>query len=221
MNRNTNAGEEPLRPVTASIKCSGTSSAIPKQESRFMVRSHSAWVTLPSRQAAIAPSPTKAGVLGITRMMCAASLFSRPCSFSRLHPATMERISASGRTEGAIWHSTSAIYCGFTANSRQSAWATAVLSSVTCTPSSPAIFSSNAVFLSDTRISSGWHTPVFSHCRRIAPPMLPQPMIPIFSIFIRFLSPVIRLHYNGPASFMARRHPVFFLFRKNLGKESL
>lgn len=64
--KHTYAGPEPAKPVTGSIKFSGTSSHKPTEENNFSAISASLSPAYFPRAYTVAPQPTRTGVLGIT-----------------------------------------------------------------------------------------------------------------------------------------------------------
>ena len=115
INMKTYAGELPLTPTTASIRCSDTTLALPKLFIMSRASFSSSLVALLFKQIAVHPSPTKAGVFGIqrTKRIC----FANPSSIqAMLLPATMEIISLSIVISSLISVITSGKKIGLTAN---------------------------------------------------------------------------------------------------------
>ena len=134
MAMNTKAGPEPERPVTASRWCSSTTTATPTASNSARACSRSESVACGPRASAVAPAPTRAGVLGIVRTMRTPAPSLRAMAAMGT-PAAMEMTSFLASMAGAISSSSSSITCGFTASTTMSACAAAArLSADTWTP---------------------------------------------------------------------------------------
>src|SRR6185436_3767948 len=116
----TYAGPEPDRPVTASIISSPSTTTRPTAPKISRATSRSPASSPSALAIAVAPSRTRAGVFGITRMR-RASLGRRARILSVATPAAIEIRSLPRVTAGAISVATASMICGFTARITMSA----------------------------------------------------------------------------------------------------
>src|SRR5215831_2897528 len=116
----TYAGPEPDRPVTASIISSPSTTTRPTAAKISRATSRSPGSSPSAFAIAVAPSRTRAGVFGITRMR-RESLGRRDRIFSVATPAAIEIRSLRRVTAGAISVATASMICGFTARITMSA----------------------------------------------------------------------------------------------------
>jgi len=190
---NMYAGPLPLKPVTASIIDSGTSMALPTALKIARALSISSCPAPEPRQTALALSPTRAGVLGITRITATFS----PAADSKspvVSPAAMDISSWPGLNTPAMSRTTGRATPGFKAIMRISAVAASSLLSVTIfTFSEYFKCSSLSLFTSETYIFPKATLPLPASPVRIAPAMAPPPRKPIFKPVrgIKNSSPII------------------------------
>ena len=181
-NIKTYAGELPETPTTASIRCSGITSVLPKVSQSFTASAISSSVTSSLTQRAVIPSPTIAGVFGMVRMTFVFSPRRSP-SHCKVLPGAIEIKICPAFTLSLISSRTPSRNCGFTARKTTSAKSTTcALVSAFRMPSSFSIFSRVLSDFAEAIISDASTSPLFRIPFNMAVAIFPQPIKPIFMI---------------------------------------
>src|SRR6266545_4745370 len=180
MARKMNAGPEPERPVTASSRCSSTTTVVPTASNSATAWPRSASVACGPRASAVAPAPTRAGVFGIVRTIRAVGPSLRAMAEIGT-PAAIDTTSFRASIAGAISSRSASMTCGFTERMRMSACFTAArLLAVTATPCRVCSSSRRSARGSAHTSSSGAAVPAASSPFTRASAMFPEPRNAIF-----------------------------------------